>query len=68
MPLQAAFQNVRARRERVDFAMREDRKLRAFDADAARSGMFSLSDAALKDPKMLAWLDAELGERCRFEK
>ena len=47
--------------------MREDRKLRAFDADAVRSGMFSLSDDALKDPKMLAWLDAELGEGCRFE-
>ena len=31
-------------------------------------GMFSLSDAALRDPKMLAWLDAELGEGCRYEK
>lgn len=66
--LQAAFQNVRARRERVDFAMRKDRKLRAFDGEAVRSGMFSLSDDALKDPKMLSWLDAELGEGCRFEK
>jgi hypothetical protein len=66
--MQAAFQNVRARRERVDFTFRKDWKLRSFDADAVRSGMFSLSDDALKDARMRDWLKAELGEPCRYEK
>ena len=66
--MQAAFQNVRARRERVDFTFRKDWKIRAFDADAVRSGMFSLSDDALRDRRVLDWLDAELGTPCRFER
>jgi hypothetical protein len=52
----------------VDFTLRKDWKLRSFDADGVRSGMFSLSDDALKDARMRDWLKAELGEPCRYEK
>lgn len=66
--LQAAFQNIRARRERVDFTRRKDWKLTAFDADAIASGMFSIGDRAFADGRVEEWLETSFGSPCRFER
>lgn len=65
--LQAAFQNVRARRERVDFTRRQDIKMRAWDEDAVKSGMFSIGDQAFADGRVLEWFETTFGTPCRFE-
>lgn len=66
--LQAAFQNVRARRERVDFTRRQDIKMRAWDEDAVKSGMFSIGDQAFADGRVLEWFETTFGTPCRFER
>ena len=66
--MQAAFQNVRARRERVDFTRRQDIKMRAWDEDAVKSGMFSIGDQAFADGRVLEWFETTFGTPCRFER
>jgi hypothetical protein len=66
--LQAAFQNVRARRERVDFTPRQDIKMRAWDEDAVKSGMFSIGDQAFDDGRVLEWFETTFGSKCRYER
>ena len=66
--MQAAFQNVRARRERVDFTHRDDIKLRSWDEAAVKSGMFSIGDRAFEDGRVLEWFETTFGSPCRFER
>lgn len=65
--LGSMFLNVRAMREPLRWVHRKDWKCRSFSADAVASGQFSIHDAALEDPKFLAYMDEEFGTPCKYE-
>lgn len=68
LDLEAVFVNVRAKREAIRFADAKDWKCEKFDANAVASGQFSIGDGAFDDPKFRAYMDAEFGVPCVYER
>lgn len=69
LDLEATFVNIRAARTPgIEFTYRKDWKCEKFDADAVASGQFSIGDGAFDDPKFRAYMDAEFGAPCVYER
>ena len=62
------FQNIRAKREKIEFRPTEDLKLASFNAAAVAGGVFSIRDAIFKDPAFTAFMRGAFGAPCKYEK